>query len=108
MKKIIIALVCASLLVSCNSPERVSQLTREVDNLHAVKTDGIYIIDKEIASGTWQITGNNQNCYWSVYSECGNFLESAYGSTGVKLNIRADGFQVEFKNCGRLEFVSNP
>ena len=126
MKNFIAVSICFFFLVSCNplpeklqsvisgsKSQRIENATRLAQNkssekLHTNKTDGIYLINVDISPGVWQSTGTRANCYWTVSTQCGIILDVYFGNAGNTANIPAVGYQVEFANCGTLEFVSPP
>jgi len=78
------------------------------DPLRDSRSDGFYLIGKDIAPGVWQSNGTTGNCYWAVTTATGDILDNHFGQPGGTAYLPPDGFQVEFNGCGIWQFLSPP
>lgn len=67
--------------------------------------DGFYLVNVDIAPGVWRSAAGSDNCYWARTDREGDILGNHFGLSGGTVNIRATDFQVEFKSCGRWEYI---
>ena len=76
--------------------------------LRAPRGDGFYLINVDIAPGVWRSTAGSDNCYWSRTRANGDIIDNHFGQSGGTAYIAPGDYQVEFKNCGRWEWLSAP
>lgn len=90
MKKTLISLVLFALIVS---PSMVSAQAPQLK-------DGVYLVNQQVAPGTYRSTGKGTSCYWQRSGESGNILDNHYGFTGGVVTIQPTDYQFESKRCG--------
>jgi hypothetical protein len=73
--------------------------------LYSEKTDGYYLVNKEISPGTWRTETGHQDCYWSLTDSSGNFLDGSFGMSGGVVIIPETAFQLRVQNCGIIRFL---
>ncbi len=60
----------------------------------------MYLVNQDIAPGTYRSTGKGANCYWERSGENENILDNHFGLTGVVVTIQPTDYQFESKRCG--------
>lgn len=76
--------------------------------LRSPKGDGFYLVGVDIAPGVWRSTAGSDNCYWETSKANGNIIRNHFGASGGTAFVGPGDFQVQFKNCGRWEWLSAP
>jgi hypothetical protein len=74
-------------------------------NMYSAKPDGYYLVNSEIAVGTWRTDSGYVNCTWAITSEKGDILESYFGISGGVIIIKPEAYQLGIQNCGLLKFL---
>jgi hypothetical protein len=75
------------------------------DPLKLDVNDGFYLIGVDIAPGVWRSNGTGDSCYWAITSKTGDILSNHFGMSGGTAYIPANGFQVEFSDCGIWTYI---
>lgn len=91
-----------------NTPTNTFTPTPTQDLLKVSKGNGFYLIGVDIAPGIWRSQGSGDDCYWSVTKSNGDIIDNHFGMAGGTAYLPANGFQIEFNDCGMWEFISNP
>jgi len=73
--------------------------------MYSEKSDGYYLVNKEIGPGTWRTESAHQDCYWSLTDSSGNFLDGSFGMSGGVVIIPETAFQLRIQNCGIMRFL---
>lgn len=92
--------------ISNNMPKIPAVLTQTaVAHLMQIFNDGSYLINKEIAAGTWRNDGAATDCYWAVTTRSGEIVSNYFGVSGGTAFIPALGFQFQTQDCGNWTFL---
>ncbi len=62
--------------------------------------DGVYLVNQQVAPGTYRSTGKGASCYWERSGEGENILDNHYGIAGGVVTIQPTDYQFESKRCG--------
>ena len=54
----------------------------------------------EIAAGTWESQGTQDECYWARLDADQDILDNHFGNAGGRITIRSTDTEVEFSDCG--------
>lgn len=73
----------------------------------AAKTDGAYLVNVDIAPGTWRsLQGwTDSACYWARLDKNQNILNNYFGASGGAVTIRASDFEFQSTGCGSWEYL---
>jgi hypothetical protein len=88
------------------SPTPIHPPTPTLSPIFRDKTDGFYLVNRDIAPGTWRSTGTEASCYWEITAENGNILSNYFGVAGGTVTIPTDAYQVRFEKCGTWVFLN--
>jgi len=69
------------------------------------KSDGLYTVGVEIASGKWESTGSGPDCYWARLDDHQETLGNHFGIAGGTVTVLDTDYEVHFKGCGTWEYV---
>lgn len=62
--------------------------------------DGVYLVNQDIAPGTYRSTGKGAACYWERDGEGDEILHNHFGLTGGVVTIQPTDYRFESKRCG--------
>lgn len=62
--------------------------------------DGVYLVNQQVAPGTYRSTGKSTSCYWQRSGESDNILDNHFGLAGGVVTIQPTDYQFESKRCG--------
>ena len=62
--------------------------------------DGTYIVNQQIAPGTYRSTGKGSACYWERSGASGDVLDNHFGLTGGSVTIQAADVTFSSRHCG--------
>jgi hypothetical protein len=88
-------------------PTSTNTPTPTTDQLKLPRGNGFYLVNSEIAPGVWKSDGTGDSCYWAVTKTTGDIIDNHFGMAGVTVYIPADGFQVEFNDCGTWTWLQD-
>ena len=76
-------------------------------HLTAPKGNGFYLVGIDIAPGLWRSTGTQDNCFWERTNDTLDILDNHFGDAGGLIRIFPTDFQIEFADCGTLEYLGS-
>lgn len=62
--------------------------------------DGTYIVNQQIAPGTYRATGKGNGCYWERLGASGDIIDNHFGLTGGIVTIQAADVTFASRRCG--------
>ena len=69
------------------------------------KYSGFFLVNVDIAPGSWRSTAGQESCYWARLSKTGDILDNHYGNSGGTVFIRASDYEVNFDGCGEWNYL---
>jgi hypothetical protein len=87
------------------TPEPSSTPAPNQPPLYTDKTDGNYLIGKEIGYGTWRTDSNASDCYWAIETSSGGIIDNDFGQGGTVFTLNQNGFILKLSGCGITKFL---
>jgi hypothetical protein len=91
-----------------NTPSDTWTPTATINTLTLARGDGYYLVNVEIAPGTWLNNSTDEHCKWTRTSRTGAIIHEYFGPGSGTAYIDPTDFAFQSIRCGTWTFLGSP